>query len=290
MSDALHLRLRRSPPGWRSYAGVLLRARPQVTEVDSPRTITVSVRGLRPHQDAARKYSRVCGFDSSSAVPVTFPHVLAMPLHLRIFSMREFPLRPMGLIHLTNRIEAEGELRPGAELDLDVSAQNYRRTDAGLAFDMVTEIRSDGAAKWRETCCFLSRWPEPAERPAGRPPRPPKAPKDAAVLVEMPVSLRTAWDYARVSNDYNPIHLSERAARFFGLRGAIVHGMWSLARSLAVGPDLPLPARIETQFLTPVQLPARVAIKQWPAEGQTHRALCDIRTGRVHMHAWWAAP
>jgi acyl dehydratase len=290
MSDALHLRLRRSPPGWRSYAGVLLRGRPAVTNVDSPRTITVSVRGHQPRRDAARNYSRVCGFDSGSEVPMTYPHVLAMPLHLRIFSMRQFPLRPMGLIHLTNTIESAGELRPGTPLDLDVSAQNYRRTDAGLAFDMVTEIVSDGAAKWRETCCFLSRWPEPAARPAGRPPRPPKAPKDAAVLAELPVSLRTAWDYARVSSDYNPIHLSDRAARFFGLRGAIAHGMWSLARSLAVGHEPPSTARIETQFLTPVQLPARVAIKQWLTDGQIHRALCDIRTGRVHMYAWWTAP
>jgi acyl dehydratase len=250
----------------------------------------VSVRGHQPRRDAARNYSRVCGFDSGSEVPMTYPHVLAMPLHLRIFSMPEFPLRPMGLIHLTNTIESAGELRPGTPLDLDVSAQNYRRTDAGLAFDMVTEIVSDGAAKWRETCCFLSRWPEPAARPAGRPPRPPKAPKDAAVLAELPVSLRTAWDYARVSSDYNPIHLSDRAARFFGLRGAIAHGMWSLARSLAVGHEPPSTARIETQFLTPVQLPARVAIKQWLTDGQIHRALCDIRTGRVHMYAWWTAP
>jgi acyl dehydratase len=290
MSDALHLRLKRSPPGWRSYAGVMLRPRPPVTEVDSPRPITVSVRGVRQRHAAAREYSRVCGFDSQGGIPVTYPHVLAMPLHLRIFSMPEFPLRPMGLIHLTNTIQAAGELRPDTPLDLDVSAQNYRRTDAGLAFDMVTEIRSDGAAQWRETCCFLSRWPDSAQRPARRPARPPKAPKDAAVLAEVPVSLRTAWDYARVSSDYNPIHLSDRAARFFGLRGAIAHGMWSLARSLAAGREPPSPARIETQFLTPVQLPARVAIKQWLADGQIRRAVCDVRTGRVHMYAWWAAP
>ena len=122
-----------------------------------------------------------------------------------------------------------------------------------------------------------------------RPPRPPKAPKDAAVLTELPVSLRTAWDYARVSNDYNPIHLSDRAARFFGLRGAIAHGMWSLARSMALAPIPTMATRIETQFLSPVQLPARVAIKEWKADGRVRRALCDMRTGRVHMYAWWAS-
>jgi acyl dehydratase len=213
-----------------------------------------------------------------------------MPLHLRIFALPQFPLRPMGLIHLTNTIEALGPLPLATALDLEVSAQNYRPTDAGLAFDMVTEIRGEGRALWRETCCFLSRWPESAARPAGRPPRPPKAPKDAAILAELPVTLRTAWDYARVSSDYNPIHLSDRAARFFGLRGAIAHGMWSLARSLAEQPGPSSPARVETQFLTPVQLPARVAIKQWTADGHVRRALCDVRTGRVHMYAWWAPP
>jgi acyl dehydratase len=289
MTDALHLRLKRLPPGWRSYAGVMLRSRPRVDEIGSPRTIKLSVHGLRLREHAADRYSRVCGFDSRASMPVTYPHVLAMPLHLRIFAMPEFPLRPMGLIHLTNGIESTGELRPGQSLDIDVSAQDYRRTDAGLAFDMVTEIRGEGRVLWRETCCFLSRWPVSAERPTGRPPRPPKAPKDAAVLAELPVSLRTAWEYARVSSDYNPIHLSDRAARFFGLRGAIAHGMWSLARSMALAPMPAMPARIETQFLTPVQLPARVAIKEWKADGQARRALCDVRTGRVHMYAWWAS-
>ena len=266
---------------------MLLRTRPPVTEIASPRAITLSVHGMRLREHAARRYSETCGFDANGALPVTYPHVLAMPLHLRIFAMPEFALRPMGLIHLTNSIESLGELRPGQPLDIDVSAQDYRRTDAGLAFDMVTEIRGEGRVLWRETCCFLSRWAESAERPAGRPPRPPKAPKDAAVLAELPVSLRTAWDYARVSSDYNPIHLSDRAARYFGLRGAIAHGMWSLARSLAEQPVPASPSRIETQFLTPVQLPAQVAIKQWTADGQVRRALCDVRTGRVHMYAWW---
>jgi acyl dehydratase len=289
MADPIHVRLRRSPAGWRSYPGVMLRSRPVVTEVESPRTITVSVEGLRPRRQAALAYARICGFDSANALPITFPHVLAMPLHLRIFAMPEFALRPMGLIHLTNSIESMGELRPELPLDIDVSAQNYRRTDAGLAFDMTTGIRSEGRALWRETCCFLSRWPDPAERPARRPPRPPKAPKDATVLAELPVSLRTAWNYARVSSDFNPIHLNDRSARFFGLRGAIAHGMWSLARSLAVQPhgNSVDPIRIDTQFLTPVQLPARVAIKQWTEDGQVRRALCDVRTGRVHMYAWW---
>jgi len=215
--------------------------------------------------------------------------VLAMPLHLKIFAQQAFALRPMGLIHLSNVIESPGVLEPDRRMDITVSACNYRRTDAGLAFDMTTDIRGEGQSLWRETCVFVARWPETVARAGARPPRPPKAPKDSTVLAELDVSLATAWAYARVSGDFNPIHLNDRAAQFFGLKGAIGHGMWSLARSLAAAPlpAIPRGTKIDTQFLTPVQLPARVAIKEWRAEGLVKRALCDIRTGRVHMFASW---
>jgi acyl dehydratase len=291
MAEPIRLQLRRTPAVWRCYPAVVMRARPVVTEVATPPEFEASVHGVQLRESRVVAYARMCGFRPDAPLPLTYPHVLAMPLHLRIFAMPEFPLRPMGLIHLTNVIETAGELRVGMTLDIEVSARNYQRTAAGLTFDMDTEIRNAGRVVWRESCGFLSRWPEPLQRSGARPPRPPKAPKDATALAELPVSLRTAWDYARVSNDFNPIHLSARAARFFGLRGAIVHGMWSLARSLAEqAPGVLSPVtRIDTQFLTPVQLPARVTIKQWTADGQVRRALCDVRTGRVHMYAWWVA-
>ena len=111
------------------------------------------------------------------------------------------------------------------------------------------------------------------------------------MLTELAVDLNRAWSYARVSGDFNPIHLNDRAARFFGLRGAISHGMWSLARALAEAPRMASTtgSRLETQFLTPVQLPAKVAIKEWTSDGATRRAMCDLRTGRVHMYAHWTS-
>jgi acyl dehydratase len=289
VAGALHLNLAKLPSIWATYPWVVMTRRPPIAEVKDPREISVSVRDVRIDAGLAARYAAMCGFDPAQGLPVTFPHVLATPLHLKIFALSAFALRPMGLIHLSNSIECPGALEAGRRMDITVAACNYRRTDAGLAFDMATTISADGEVLWRETCVFLSRWPEPAERSGARPPRPPRAPKDSASLAEFDVSLDTAWDYARVSSDFNPIHLSARAARFLGLRGAISHGMWSLARSLAQSPApvIPRGTRIDTQFLTPVQLPARVVIREWAEEGQKKRALCDLRTGRVHMYAWW---
>lgn len=256
-----------------------------------PPEIVAAVDSVILDRGHVARYAAMCGFDPSAGLPVTFPHVLAMPLHLRIFSLRAFPLRPMGLIHLSNSIQSPGVLDAGMRVGIAVSARNYQRTDAGVTFDMDTDVTNGGQSLWRETCVFLARWPDSMARSGARPPRPPKAPRDSAVLAELDVTRDTAWAYARVSSDFNPIHLSDRAARFFGLRGAIGHGMWSLARTLAEAPTAAIPrgAVIGTQFLSPVQLPARVAIKEWSEEGQVKRALCDVRTGRVHMYVWWDA-
>lgn len=291
MADPVHIRCARLPSQWISYPRLLLGRRPPVTEVKDPPVFKATVDGIRLKPGRIERYAEVCGFEGMPGVPSTFPHVLAMPLHLKIFALDAFPLRPMGLIHLSNVIELSGELRTDAKVDIEVSAHNYRETDAGLAFDMDTLISCQGQDVWRETCVFLSRWPESAQRPMGRPARPPKAPRDAAILEQLEATLGVVWSYARVSSDFNPIHLSDRAARYFGLRGAIAHGMWSFARSIAQNPQptLGVGTRIETQFLTPVQLPAKVAIKEWTEDGRTRRAMCDVRTGRVHMYASWSS-
>jgi acyl dehydratase len=289
----IHLKLSQLPSVLASYPRVLLTRRPDILALNEPPEFEVRLDKVQIESQAVAKYASVCAFDASDVrngyVPITYPHVLAMPLHLRIMALSSFPLRPMGLIHVSNTIAQPRALEAGMTVNIVVAARNYRKVDAGLAFDMVTDIVRAGQTVWRETCVFMSRWPESVQRTGGRPPRPPKAPKDSQVLTELAVDLNRAWSYARVSDDYNPIHLNDRAARFFGLRGAIAHGMWTLARSLAERPsDVPPPeARLETQFLTPVQLPARVNIKQWVEAGDSKRAMCDVRTGRVHMYAYW---
>jgi acyl dehydratase len=292
-SRTVHLKLAKLPSGLASYPRVLLTRRPDILSLQEPTEFEVRLDKVLIDPQAVAKYASVCAFDASDVrngyVPITYPHVLAMPLHLRIMGQASFPLRPMGLIHVSNTIAQPRALEAGMTVNLVVAARNYRKTDAGLTFDMVTDVLRAGQTVWRETCVFMSRWPDSVQRSGTRPSRPPKAPKDSQVLTELAVDLNRAWNYARVSGDFNPIHLNDRAARFFGLRGAISHGMWSLARSMAERPvDVPPPdARLETQFLTPVQLPARVNIKQWSENGQSRRAMCDVRTGRVHMYAYW---
>ena len=140
MANSVHLRIRKLPTGLGSYPRVLFTSRPPVTEIGEPSEYHASVSGVVLSDARVRRYSAVCGF--GAGVPATYPHVLSTPLHLQIFACSDFPLRPMGLIHLSNVIESLGELTAGSRVDITVAARNYQRTDAGLAFAMATEISS----------------------------------------------------------------------------------------------------------------------------------------------------
>ncbi|AZC22400.1 Acyl dehydratase [Pseudomonas sessilinigenes] len=64
--------------------------------------------------------------------------------------------------------------------------------------------------------------------------------------------------YAKVSGNYNPIHLSAWSTRLFGFPQAIAHGLWSEARTLAALQEHLPTANLEitVRFIKPVLLPS----------------------------------
>lgn len=73
----------------------------------------------------------------------------------------------------------------------------------------------------------------------------------------------TGRRYARLAGDFNPIHQHAVAARLFGFKHAIVHGMYTLARGAAeCADDLPAaPFTLECTSKRPVFLPSTVVFE-----------------------------
>ena len=51
-------------------------------------------------------YAAVCGFPRKDVVPLTYPHLLAFPLHMAIMSDAAFPYPAIGMVHVENTITA----------------------------------------------------------------------------------------------------------------------------------------------------------------------------------------
>ncbi|ALS64530.1 MaoC/PaaZ C-terminal domain-containing protein [Pandoraea apista] len=240
--------------------------------------------------DIAR-YARLCGFTDAQGIPPTWPHLLAFPLHMRLMTDRAFPFAMLGMVHLANRIRTHASLAAGDRLDFDVRCGPLYAHDKGQVFTVLTTARRDGDRVWTGESLYLRTGVRNA---LGAPYR--------AGLSANPALVKTAsWQvpgdlgrqYARVSGDYNPIHLWPITARLFGFPRPIIHGMWSFARTLAaVLPNQSISAQhldLLVEFKTPLLLPGNATLWRDP-----HSDVFELRdaAGTVpHLRGrWQAAP
>jgi MaoC like domain len=212
--------------------------------------LNLEEQGLRAEADRVAEYARVCGFRLRDELPVTYPHILAFPLHMRLMTDGSFPFTAVGLVHIANRIVVRRPLRLGEPLDLTVRA---RSVEEGT-FAIVTEARADGELAWEEESTML--------RPgAGKPPRSEDFETSFVAQWRLPGDLGRR--YAAVSGDRNPIHMHSLTAKAFGFPRAIAHGMWSKARCLAaLEPSLPAAYEVSVDFRKPILLPGTVTFER----------------------------
>ena len=204
--------------------------------------------GVAAEPDQVAGYARVCGFRIRDELPPTYPHILAFPLHMKLMTDGRFPVSPVGLVHVANRVEVWRPLRVGEELDLRVRPAEH---EAESAFTIVTEARAGGELAWREESTMLRRGGGQAPRALDD--------SEGAFVARWHLPDDLGRRYASVSGDRNPIHMHSLTAKAFGFPRAIAHGMWTKARSLAaLETTLPAAYEVEVEFRKPILLPARV--------------------------------
>jgi len=64
--------------------------------------------------------------------------------------------------------------------------------------------------------------------------------------------------YGLISLNIDPIHMSKFTAKLMGHKGAIMHGMWTVARGLSEIKNLKYPFDLNVSFLSPIYIPAEV--------------------------------
>jgi hypothetical protein len=273
-------------PGiWRAYAGVLLQRRPVLVPTGSvvPRS-EANVAELSIDPQHLEAYRRVCGFEEGTGLPCTYLHAVAMPLHLALLTGPDFPVRLLGLVHVANSIDAPYAVSAGDALALACFVEARAETERGQEFDLVTQFRRGGTVVWSETSTMLAR-----RAPARGLRRAASARDDAGIsayaVEDWHLPEDTGRRYARISGDWNPIHLARPTARLFGYRAPIAHGMWSAARCVASWERLTgrTAANLQLVFKRPMYLPAQVKFKLFAEAAGDRLILENARNGEPHL-------
>lgn len=216
---------------------------------------TVHVAGWSPDRTKLAQYRALVG--SRAELPIAYPQVPVMALHMDLLSRWTYPVRATGLVHLGSVVEAVGELPADQPWDLRGWGSPGRHVRSGLEWDMWGEVSVDGTVRWRSRAVYLSR----SRRASGAgESTAPALSGEGSWESETPLTVEegTGRAFGRVTGDVNPIHLHAATARLFGFPKAIAHGWWTTARATALlDVDEAVAGRtLEMVFRRPVLLPS----------------------------------
>ncbi len=142
-----------------AYARVLLGKKPySAPEGTMIEPVELEARKVVLSAAHIRRYRDVCAVPSSATgLPPAYLHVLAMPLHMQLFVVKNFPVKVLGLIHLRNTIRVLAPVDERAPLRLRVFFDTMRVTDYGQEYDFTTSYEQNGVLVWEEISTMFAR-------------------------------------------------------------------------------------------------------------------------------------
>jgi hypothetical protein len=282
------LEFARAPAVWSMYPKIMMSRKPSlVREGDAVPRIEARLAKVQIDRKHLASYVDVCGASVGPTLPIAYPHVLAMPLHLAMLGAEAFPVKLFGLVHVQNRIAMRQPLSAEEPAEIRAWIEGHRETERGQEFDLHTEYVVAGDAIWDETCTFLARKKPPpgAAKPSAS--RGAEGAPDAVAVKSSSFRAPSGLGrrYGFISGDVNPIHMSDLTARAFGFQRAIAHGMWSLGRSVSdfEAEQFNGGCELSVNFKLPIYMPSWLMLQRWPIENGSGFALRDGQGEKPHL-------
>ena len=265
MNQSIRLQLNETPSRLSLYRRALF-AKDLKGETKLP-TTRITLANVKANIKKVTQYRDVCGFKhDNNQLPVTFPHVLAFPLHLELMLSKDFPFALMGMVHTRNEISQHRAINAFESMDVSCFFDTIRTTPKGYEVDIKTEIHITGELVWESISTNLAPRKTNIATTAESHNKPET--KDLPYKEFWNLSSDLGRRYALISGDANPIHLFSLSAKVFGFKGHIAHGMWTKARVVAalyhkLNSES---CKIVVDFKLPIFLPATIQLTYQPDE------------------------
>jgi acyl dehydratase len=231
--------------------------------------ITATWKAVKVDSQVLNNYLQTLSLEKTDYLPILYPHVMAGSMHMSMLSHKEFPIRLLGSVHLKNRITQHQAIADDVAVDLYSQVAGYRLVAKGVEFDFVTEVSIEGKIVWEEVSTFFKT----GDFGGNQNPTEGKSFELESLTDSKPcgswhVPNNRGKKYAKISGDYNPIHMSPLAAKLFGFKRDIAHGFGVLAETIEYSSAIAQVGGIEKSlqvdvvFKAPMFLGSEATIKQ----------------------------
>lgn len=207
--------------------------------------------------------------------PLVYWYLLAQRAQIALLVQPVFPLPLPGIVHFGNTLHQEAPYQADQPIDIGVSVFMAAKAEGSLFPVLMVNFRQGGKT-------FLSCQSDYFFR---RKRQSPKKKKEREAPTFLQAEQQEHWElaadtgriYARLSGDFNPIHLYPWFARLSGFPRRIIHGWYSLSRALATierGRGEPI-SFVSVQFKKPLLLPGEATLHWRTEEDGTAFQLTD---------------
>ncbi|MCO5234005.1 MAG: hypothetical protein LC105_11490 [Chitinophagales bacterium] len=175
-------------------------------------------------------YCRMFGFDEST-VPSPYWYVRLFGLQSLLMAHPDAPFPLPGMVHLSCEIKQFNTIYPSDRLDATCQFGRLIQHDKGTAIEIITTLTRNDKIVWQQKNINLYLGKKGIGEAAEEKPAIDITTPDNIY----PWSLAThlGLEYAKVSGDFNPIHLHTLGAKLLGFPKHLIHGWYSLSRAVA---------------------------------------------------------
>ncbi len=231
---------------------------------------------------------------ASEHVHPVYMQMLSLPLQMQCLLDKKSPFPLLGLIHAGNQIVVLEDCDLSEPFECRVRFHDVRPHSRGWEVDVMLEGLQSGSLVYRAISSYLVKVKAVHVAPRGS-----KSDsneecnlEDRTLIAEINASANTGRRYAKLSGDYNPIHLSAISAKAFGFKQPIAHGMWTLSRVVSAfvshqGDAQSITVKeVNCRFKKPVFLPNVIHVQQHcKTDNSSLLDVTDSDDNLVHLSA-----
>jgi acyl dehydratase len=211
-------------------------------------------------------------FDMNDSLPLTYLYLLAFPSQLGVMTSKQFPISVMGLVHLGNTLEFKAVMDIEKPVRMETSALIPTKEEGSLF--PIFNVNFFQGTTLVATCSsnYIAKRKRKSEKKADEEVLPEPEKRIPVHTENLTFTQSIAFKYARISGDFNPIHISPFLAKNFGFKSSIAHGWCSASRVFSIvekykKKDLKY---ITVNWKTPILLPGDVKLELYDnADGST---------------------
>ena len=249
---------------------------------------------INPHH--CKAYNKITNWQPAlaSIIHPCYVQTLSLAQQLEMMVHKDFPFTPMGLVHLANEVSIKYLPSQSDVLSINTFFGEVYFHKKGWVFEVITTANSHDkkSPAITATSFYLARQKHKNNEGDSNEKLAPdwvsnivhdvnNQHDDAPTKdINTSASYRSLINflpnigrkYAKISGDYNPIHLFALTAKLFGFKKAIVHGMFSKAlvvSHIAKGNRFYQGKFcIQTVFTSAISLPARAELRTYNQHGK----------------------